>query len=759
MKNVLRYGFIGAFCFGSLDIPVFSITVAEKLASIEGKTEAQAPLAHISSFNSELKEANALLKSLYDEALSLRSLGETSQEVWNDLRDRLISAKQRVRALEDLWSAEVSEKGGDPEDYALWNHPETTIYNLVSDYGDEQSIYLIPQNVGAMRITAMSKLVVPKEGFEECLSLLLARLGIGVRQVSPWIKELYLTSKEETGVVGIFGARQDLDVLPSTAHIAFVLSSKNLDARSDVQALRKFANSDTMLIDFIGGKIWLFGVVHEITELLKIYEFLQSDNIRQEHRIVSLSKIDPFEMLAILKAAFREDLAKEGEDSAGVGLKVVPLQNHGRSLFLSGALPIVQKAIDLIRELEEGIENPTDKTVFWYNVKHSDPQELAALLSQVHDIFSSGSGIAGSQDTSVSANKSGAASNGLAVQIDTSIGGTSKEGSTKYGSFIADSKTGTLIMVIEKEALPKIKMLLKKLDVPKKMVRIEVLLFERKLSSQRKSGLNLLRLGEEVCKQGTQAVSWANGGILEFLFKGGAKGIVPSYDFAYQFLMAQEDVRINASPSVVTMNQTPARIAIVEEMSIAVSSEKDKAQYNRAQYGIMIKILPVINIGEEDGKSFITLETDITFDSTGKNQADRPDVTRRNITNKVRIQDGETVIIGGLRCNQTMDSRDGIPFLGELPGIGKLFGMDATSDSQTEMFMFITPKILDNPVEEEEKLECAFLASRPGENEDFLRAVVSGQQAAKQAMEKKESIAWREETHSLREGVEYDGRE
>lgn len=759
MKNVLCYGFIGAFCLGSLDSQVFPITIAEKFASIEGKTEAQAPFAHLSSFNAELKDANALLKSLYDEAMSLRSLGETSPEVWNDLRERLLGAKQRVRALEDLWSAEVSEKGGDPEDYALWNHPETTIYNLVSDYGDEQSIYLIPQSVGAMRITALSKLVVPKEGFEESLSLLLARLGIGVRLVSPWIKELYLTNREEAGVVGIFGARQDLDTLPSTAHIAFVLSSKNLDARADVQALRKFANSDTLLIDFIGGKIWLFGTVNEITELLKIYEFLQSDNLRQEHRIVSLSKIEPFEMLAILKAAFREDLAKEGEDTAGVGLRVVPLQNHGRSLFLSGALSIVQKAVDLIRELEEGIENPTDKTVFWYSVKHSDPQELAALLSQVHDIFSNGAGGVGSGDMSLASNKAGSTSNGLAVHIDTSIGGAVKEGSAKYGSFIADSKTGTLIMVIEKEALPKIKMLLKKLDVPKKMVRIEVLLFERKLSSQRKAGLNLLRLGEEVCKQGAQAVSWSKGGILEFLFKGGAKGSVPSYDFAYQFLMAQEDVRINASPSVVTMNQTPARIAIVEEMSIAVSSEKDKAQYNRAQYGIMIKILPVINIGEDDGKSFITLETDITFDSTGKNQAERPDVTRRNITNKVRIQDGETVIIGGLRCNQTMDSRDGIPFLGELPGIGKLFGMDTTSDSQTEMFMFITPKILDNPVEEEEKIESAFLASRPGENEEFLKALVSGKQAAKQAMERKESILWREDAQSPREGVEYDGRE
>ncbi|MBQ8498933.1 type II secretion system protein GspD [Chlamydia sp.] len=756
MKKLSRYTFLATFYFGSLGTQVFPITVAEKLASIEGKIEAQAPFAHISSFNAELKEANSLLKSLYDEALSLRIQNETSEEVWSDLRHRLMNAKQRVRALEDLWSSEVREKGGDPEDYALWNHPETTIYNLVSDYGDELSIYIIPQNIGAMRITAMSRLVVPKEGFEECLSLLLSRLGIGVRQVSPWIKELYLANREEAGVVGIFGSRQDLDILPSTARIAFVLSSKNLDVRTDVQALRKFANSDTVLLDFIGGKVWLFGSVCEIAELLKIYEFLQSDNLRQEHRIISLSKIEPSEMLAILKAAFREDLAKEGEESSGSGLKVVPLQNHGRSLFLSGALPIVQKAIDLIRELEAGIENPTDKTVFWYNVKHSDPQELAALLSQVHDIFSNGAGTTGNSEAS-SSNSGTSSTNGLAVHIDTTLGASVKEGSAKYGSFIADSKTGTLIMVIEKEALPKIKMLLKKLDVPKKMVRIEVLLFERKLSSQRKSGLNLLRLSEEVCKQGAHTASWASGGILEFLFKGGAKGIVPSYDFAYQFLMAQEDVRINASPSVVTMNQTPARIAIVEEMSIAVSSDKDKAQYNRAQYGIMIKILPVINIGEEEGKSFITLETDITFDSTGKNQADRPDVTRRNITNKVRIQDGETVIIGGLRCNQAMDSRDGIPFLGELPGIGKLFGMDTASDSQTEMFMFITPKILDNPVEEEEKLECAFLASRPGESDEFRRALVAGQQAAKLAMERKESPEG--DSSHLQEGVEYNGRE
>lgn len=315
-------------------------------------------------------------------------------------------------------------------------------------------------------------------------------------------------------------------------------------------------------------------------------------------------------------------------------------------------------------------------------------------------------------------------------------------------------------MVVEKEVLPRIQMLLKKLDVPKKMVRIEVLLFERKLAHEQKSGLNLLRLGEEVCKKGcSPSVSWAGGtGILEFLFKGSTgSSIVPGYDLAYQFLMAQEDVRINASPSVVTMNQTPARIAVVDEMSIAVSSDKDKAQYNRAQYGIMIKMLPVINVGEEDGKSYITLETDITFDTTGKNHDDRPDVTRRNITNKVRIADGETVIIGGLRCKQMSDSHDGIPFLGDIPGIGKLFGMSSTSDSLTEMFVFITPKILENPVEQQERKEEALLSSRPGEREEYYQALAASEAAARAAHKKLEMFPASGVSLSQVERQEYDG--
>ncbi|EPP39017.1 putative general secretion pathway D domain protein, partial [Chlamydia psittaci 84-8471/1] len=190
---------------------------------------------------------------------------------------------------------------------------------MVSDYGEDNVIYLVPQDIGSIKVSSLSKFTVPKEGFEECLTQLLSRLGIGIRQISPWIKELYTTRKEGCGVAGVFSSRKDLDLLPSTSYIGYVLNSKNIDVRADQHILRKFANLDTMHIDAFGGKLWVFGSVGEIHELLKIYDFIQEDSVRQEYRVVPLTKIEASEMISILKAAFREDITREG-DEEGLGL-------------------------------------------------------------------------------------------------------------------------------------------------------------------------------------------------------------------------------------------------------------------------------------------------------------------------------------------------------------------------------------------------------------------------------------------------------
>ena len=55
---------------------------------------------------------------------------------------------------------------------------------------------------------------------------------------------------------------------------------------------------------------------------------------------------------------------------------------------------------------------------------------------------------------------------------------------------------------------------------------------------------------------------------MEFLLHGDSSKHFPAYDLALNFLMTQEDIQLNAAPSVITVNQTPATISIVEEISI-----------------------------------------------------------------------------------------------------------------------------------------------------------------------------------------------
>jgi general secretion pathway protein D len=306
-------------------------------------------------------------------------------------------------------------------------------------------------------------------------------------------------------------------------------------------------------------------------------------------------------------------------------------------------------------------------------------------------------------------------------------------------------------MVVRRDALSKIKDLLRKLDVPKKMVQIEVLLFERRLNNQSNFGLNLLKLGKHNgvfyeslnspnprIGDRTKKLKFIAPGVLEFFFSGHKSKYFPSFDIAYNFLMAQDDIQLNAAPSIITVNQTPATISIVEEISInngAAPINTSSGQiafeqsFSRAQYGTTIVLTPTVHLPDEEvemgqNKGFVTLQTNISFDTITPNSSDRPNVDKRHIENEVRVVDGQTVILGALRRKTKIDSEEKLPLLSEIPGIGKLFGTSKLIDNNTEMIFFITPKIVLDPKEELIQIRTEELKKRAGDIPEFLEKVV-----------------------------------
>ncbi len=732
----------------------------------------------LAEHNEKLKECKELLQSKYSEALRLsaeKSEGPRLKAILsqvNDLRDE-------ITRLQKEWkhkSAVISGQAG--ETYAFWDQEETTLSDLIMEYGSLDFLYVIPPQLASVKIYLHSLLPIPRESWNELLEIILAQNGIGIKTLNPYVRQLYMLKQEIMAVEAICGDKQQLIPYSDSARIAYVFSPRPEQIKTVTYFFERFRDPKKSFIYQVASKIVLISNKDELTKLLSLYDAVWEEENAKTSRVFPLKKILATEMEKILKAYFCDDGSQNrlALVKGGDALNIFALKEEN-SLILVGPKQLIEKAEEVIRSTQEQIHDPTEMTVYWYTCKHSDPDDVAQILEKVYlSLISARIDDDGEPPPAPCQDQDG---KGTEVNIyepkkhpysyprdplafptysgvPTAIPGTIKSQTQKSNTlnFIPYSKTGSLMMVVRKDTLDKIKELLRKIDVPKKMVEMEVLLFEKRMNQEDNFGINLLKIGsaaDNIKSPGGGAsfndptVS-ATQGIFQFFLQRKSHGNAPSFEIFYNFLMSQDNVRINASPSVTTINKIPAQIAIVDEISISngaapvgtssgtITFEKS---FSRAQYGITLVLTPTIHepsIFEENAEHFITLETNIQFDTTKSDTNDRPNVNRRHIENTVRVADGETIILGGLRRSTSEDRTEKIPFLGELPGLGKLFGFSRLSDQSTEMFMFITPKIIFDTKESMIQVRNRELCQRPGDLPEFLERIEKSKERKRQKL-------------------------
>ena len=786
------------YCVGLLLVafPLSALDIAQKRASLEqnisGSSDGAKGYAGLNKALQEKKNAlNAYYNSLQNEYSLLKKEDRSDEEITAIFQDRfkeLSRLKNEIKTLEEEWK-NLSISAGNQEDEGLWHQPDTTIGQLVIDYGSSDYIYLLPPEIAALKVHVSSQLSVPKALWNEMLELVLANYGIGIKQLNTFMRQLYSLRTNQSSIVTITDDRQELSLYSPDERLSFVLHPPGAELRRVYVFLEKFVPQEQMTMQIISSNIVLTGFVGQLQELLKVYDFVVQPKQLQEYRLVALQKAQSEEIAAILQTIFDGENVKTTTFSSPTaakspnfmmpqdtssGFRVLVLKQPSQSLFLLGKPEQIDRAVEIINDIESKIGEVQDKIVFSYGCKHSEAEELADVLGQVYakmisspDAFA----IKDSRGKRIDIREQNSSprdpQNKLIVnppRISPGEQNGKKRSFDKHENFIVDTKTNSIVMVVESYILPQLKDLLKKLDVPKKMVQIDVLLFEKRVSDNNSFGLNLLRLGDAASDDHKRSLAWntslsggkkskksdgrggGDKGILQFLISTHEHGIIPAYDIAYSFLLSQEDIQINANPSVTCVNQTPAKIAVVEQISIntgvveidTTKATRLKDSYSREEYGITIQITPTVHAKLDDDDSsdqkFIHLDTDVVFDTTKPSPDNRPDVIRRNIKNEVRVADGETVILGGLRRKNSHDNQDMIPFLGELPGVGRLFSTSSMSDSSTEMFIFITPRIIPDKSEEFRKMRQQSIMARPGDIPEFLQELVQAQSHEKHSL-------------------------
>lgn len=783
-------------------------TIAEKKASLKesgGDLNADTE-RFLAQVNLELAESRLEERKLSEDAYKLY-LENGSEEQFQDLLAKIYELRNYIAELQNSWR-EIALTQGTSEPYALWYQPETTIEQLIVDYGSYDYVYFMRPEIANIKISVDSNLPIPRSSWNEMLELILSQNGIGIRQLNPFLRELYLLKQDHSGVKIITAKRDDLEILPRDAKAAFVISPEPSDVRRIWFFLNNFANPENTAVQLVGRDILIVAQTSDILDLLKLYDFISLTRGEKEYKAITLSRVKADEMAKVLQTIFNQnqDTAKvyrrgekqQQQDFApgpeSNGLQILTLGAIAQSIFLIGTKEEVKKAEDIIRDIESQVAGARDKVIYWYTAKHSDPQELAEVLAKVYDLmiatgvgfedayngqFANGMGPNGpmqaplppiEQRTVIEQPPLGPEAQPLPAQLYPEdpyfqrpvppvapafvfpANSINEKPRIDFGNFIVDPKSGSIVMVVESDILPKIKELIRKMDIPKQMVQLEVLLFEKRIDKSNTYGLNLLRLGSLASQTTAASALWnipnaagVGSGIFDFLWSHKRTSAVPAFDLIYRFLLAQDDITINSSPSVVTVNQTPAFIAIEEERSIntgvfqveTANGVTLKDAFQRAQYGTTIKITPTIHMADdEDPESYdtITLDSDITFDTIDSEVNDQPNVTRRNIKNIARVADGETVILGGLRRKTSIDAKEAIPFLGELPGLGKLFSITSLNEASTEMFIFITPKIISDPSCDLERIRREEMLRRPGDIPEFMCMMVYARECAKRQL-------------------------
>jgi type IV pilus assembly protein PilQ len=160
-----------------------------------------------------------------------------------------------------------------------------------------------------------------------------------------------------------------------------------------------------------------------------------------------------------------------------------------------------------------------------------------------------------------------------------------------------------------------------------------------------------------------------------------------------RFLETQDKAKVLAQPSILTLNGNKASIDVSETQYFKVTTgvnENLTSRFQPIKFGIQLDIVPWIS---QSGQ--ITAEiTPNVSNSEKTNNEGYPNVSTRSITTTVRLNDGETLVLGGLVKNQETAFNYKIPILGDIPILGIFFKHSGKTRTKSNLVVFITPHIV-----------------------------------------------------------------
>ena len=472
--------------------------------------------------------------------------------------------------------------------------------------------------------------------------------------------------------------------------------------------------------DDIRNLLILSGTQRELKHLLDIVELFDVD-------FLSGYSVGLFPMSTDVKA-LAGDLDRifgtaAQSPLAGI-VRIIPIERMNGLLVVTTQPRYLAEAKTWIERLDKSNGGSGGIRLNVYQVQHGRADKLAQLLGDVYGNRSAST----SQPTLAPGQRAGqlgipptglpgqAAQPATTAPPATGFSG-SGNGVSKDLRIIADVENNALLVLASPSDYETIQIALKQLDVPRRQVKVEVLVAEVALTDNLKFGI------EWFIKSRPGVVGALRNGIglpiLQSVFPRtptlpaatDSRSVIPTSPGLQLIDVVGGDVRAVlqalgedgksqtlSTPNVTVLDNEKASINVGDQISVDTGTTTGAGgvtQTSRSYIstGVILEVTPRINAG---GRVTLEINQEISTFPPGTAPGTNPNIATRKAKTTVNVASGETMVLAGLIKNDSSSGSQGLPLLSKIPILGALFGTQSINKTRSELVILITPVVINN---------------------------------------------------------------
>jgi general secretion pathway protein D len=443
--------------------------------------------------------------------------------------------------------------------------------------------------------------------------------------------------------------------------------------------LAAHANSNSLIVAASRRTI---NKIHDMLETLDQAVESQIDTIKLHHA-------DATEIVKTLQTLVTAGTAAGGKGAGRQGRSKLVADTRTNSILVSGNKGFREKIAPIVRRLDSQVKDT--RNIHVVRLRFANAAELAPIIEK----------LASERNAPAAAVK-----------------GKPGSANSQLTSVQADEQTNSLIITARPDRMRDLRSIIRKLDVRRSQVLVEVIIAELFRVKDAELGIQWLGVNNDLLDAtgGIIGDDGVNGGddsqFKQFsqLGVGSIAGLISGGDYSFLALLSaldnDSDVNILSTPSLLTMDNEEAEITVGQEVPFVTGSYTGVGNstlpsnpfqtVERKNVGLTLKITPQINEGDAVKLTIDQEISNINQQQTANLGRGEIITNQRTIKTSVIVNNKSILVLGGLIDEVVTETEQRIPFLGDIPILGEAFTHRGTNKSKRNLMLFIQPTILRN---------------------------------------------------------------